>query len=39
MPRLVMGEAGVLRAEETYSTAIITRAWAPLGVGDRIEVK
>ena len=39
MPRLVMGEAGVLRADETYSTAIITRAWAPLGVGDRIEVK
>lgn len=39
MPRLVMGEAGVLRTDETYSTAIITRAWAPLATGDRIEVK
>lgn len=39
MPRLVMGEVGVLRADETYSTAIITRAWAPLAVGDRIEIK
>jgi hypothetical protein len=39
MPRLVMGEVGVLRADESYSTAIITRAWAPLGVGDRVEIK
>jgi hypothetical protein len=39
MPRLVMGEAGVLRTDETYSTAIITRAWAPLAIGDRIEIK
>jgi hypothetical protein len=39
MPRLVMGEVGVLRADETYSTAIITRSWAPLSVGDRIEIK
>jgi hypothetical protein len=39
MPRLVMGEVGVLRADETYATAIITRAWAPLAVGDRIEIK
>lgn len=39
MPRLVMGEVGVLTVEETYSTAIITRSWAPLGIGDRIEVK
>ena len=39
MPRLVMGEVGVLTVNETYSTALITRAWAPLAVGDRIEVK
>jgi hypothetical protein len=39
MPRLVMGEVGVLRVDESYATALITRAWAPLGVGDRIEVK
>jgi hypothetical protein len=39
MPRLVMGEVGVLTVEEDYSTAIITRAWAPLVVGDRVEVK
>ena len=39
MPRLVMGEVGVLTAEEDYSTALITRAWAPLAVGDRVEVK
>jgi hypothetical protein len=39
MPRLVMGEVGVLTVEESYATALITRAWAPLEVGDRIEVK
>jgi len=39
MPRLVMGEVGVLTVNESYSTAIITRSWAPLWVGDRIEVK
>jgi hypothetical protein len=39
MPRLVMGEVGVLRVSEHYSTAIVTRAWAPLWVGDRVEVK
>ncbi|TFG39614.1 MAG: LysM peptidoglycan-binding domain-containing protein [Candidatus Aminicenantes bacterium] len=39
MPRLVMGEVGVLRVEEHYSTAIVTRGWAPLEVADRVEVK
>jgi hypothetical protein len=39
MPRLVMGEVGVLTVEEDYATAIITRAWAPLSDGDRVEVK
>jgi hypothetical protein len=39
MPRLVMGEVGVLTVEEDYATALITRAWAPLEVGDRVEVK
>lgn len=39
MPRLVMGEVGVLTVEEHYSTGLITHAWAPLAVGDRIEVK
>jgi hypothetical protein len=39
MPRLVMGEVGFLTVEEGYSTAKITRGWAPVGVGDRIEIK
>jgi hypothetical protein len=34
-----MGEVGVLRVDDTYATALITRAWAPLSVGDRIELK
>jgi hypothetical protein len=39
MPRLVMGEVGVLTVEEGYSTAKITRGWRPLWIGDRIELK
>jgi hypothetical protein len=39
MPRLVIGEVGVLTVEEHYATGLITRAWAPLAVGDRIEIK
>lgn len=39
MPRLVVGEIGVLTVEEGYSTAIITRSWAPLRTGDRVELK
>jgi hypothetical protein len=39
MPRLVLGELGILTVEEGYSTAKITRGWTPVGVGDRIELK
>lgn len=39
MPRLVMGEVGILTVGENYSTARITQGWAPVGVGDRIELK
>ena len=39
MPRLVMGELGILTAEEHYSTAILTDGWAPVLVGDRVEIK
>ena len=39
MPRLVVGELGVLTVEDGYSTAKITGGWAPISVGDRIEVK
>jgi hypothetical protein len=39
MPRLVMGEVGVLTVGENYSTARITRGWAPVGIGDRVELK
>ncbi len=39
MPRLIVGEIGILTVEETYSTAIITRGWSPIIVGDRVELK
>lgn len=39
MPRLVIGEIGMLTVEETYSTSIITRGWSPVLVGDRVELK
>jgi len=39
MPRLVVGEIGVLTVEDGYSTALITRCSSPIGVGDRIELK
>jgi hypothetical protein len=39
MPRLVMAEIGILTAEEHYSTAILTDGWAPIVVGDRVEIK
>jgi hypothetical protein len=39
MPRLVMGEVGILTVGENYSTARITQGWAPVEVGDRIELK
>ena len=39
MPRLVMGEVGILTVGQNYSTARITQGWAPVGVGDRVELK
>ena len=39
MPRLVVGEIGMLTVEEGYSTAIITRGWSPIVLGDRVELK
>ncbi len=39
MPRMVLGELGMLRVDENYSTAIVTRSWRPLAVGHRVEIK
>jgi len=39
MPRILLGEAGILTVGDGYATAKITYSWAPLGIGDRIEVK
>ena len=39
MPRLLLGELGILTVEDGYSTAVIPRGWAPIEVGDRIELK
>jgi hypothetical protein len=39
MPRLVIGELGVLTVEEGYSTAKISDCWVPVVVGDQIELK
>ena len=39
MPRLVVGELGILRVGEGYSTARLTRGWSPVFVGDRVELK
>jgi hypothetical protein len=40
MPRLVLGEAGVLIVYEHYSTALVTRSsMSPIATGDRVEVK
>jgi len=39
MPRILLGEAGVLTVGDGYATAKITYSWAPLGIGDRVEVK
>lgn len=39
LPRLVVGEIGFLTVEDGYSTAKVTRGWAPINVGDRIELK
>lgn len=39
MPRLVLGELGLLTVEEHYSTAILTRGWASVYIGDWVEAK
>jgi hypothetical protein len=39
MPRLVLGEIGILTVEDAYSTAKVTKAWRPLEIGDRVEIK
>ncbi len=39
MPRQLVGEIGILTVEEEYSTAIITRGWSPVVLGDRVELK
>ncbi len=39
MPRLVIGELGILTVEENYSTARITYAWRSVEIGDRVEIK
>lgn len=39
MPRLILGEMGILTVENGYSTGVITKGWAPIEVGDRIELK
>ncbi|MGD9252435.1 MAG: LysM peptidoglycan-binding domain-containing protein [Holophagae bacterium] len=39
MPRIVLGEIGMLRVDEHYSTAIVTRAWREMHVGQRVEIK
>ncbi len=39
LPRLVVGELGILRVGENYATARITRGWSPVYVGDRVELK
>jgi len=39
MPRIVMGEAGILRVGEHYATARILDTWGAVHVGHRVEVK
>jgi len=39
MPRIIVGELGVLTVEDGYSTAVITFSWAPVEIGDRVELK
>jgi hypothetical protein len=39
MPRLVIGELGVLTVNDGYSTAKVTKAWRPVEIGDRVEIK
>ena len=39
MPRLILGEIGILTVEESYATALVTYATRPLAVGNRVEIK
>jgi hypothetical protein len=39
MPRMVLGELGILTVYDGYATAKITRGWTPIHVGDQIELK
>jgi hypothetical protein len=39
LPRLIIGELGVLRVGDNYATARVTRGWSPVFVGDRVELK
>jgi hypothetical protein len=39
MPRIVLGELGVLTVEEHYSTAILTNGWSSVYIGDSVEIK
>jgi hypothetical protein len=39
MPRLILGEIGILTVEESYATALVTYATQPLAVGNRVEIK
>ena len=39
MPRLVLGDLGLLTVEENYSTAILTGGWASVYTGDWVEAK
>jgi hypothetical protein len=39
MPRLVLGEVGLLTMHETYATAKIMRSWTAMKVGDQVEIQ
>jgi len=39
MPRILLGEIGILTVEDHYSTAVISRSLLPVHIGDRIEMK
>ncbi|MCP4903298.1 MAG: hypothetical protein GY906_40570, partial [bacterium] len=39
MPRILLGEVGILTVEDGYATAKVTRGWRPLAIGNRVELK
>jgi len=39
MPRLVLGELGILTVDEGYATGKVVNSWRPVEVGDRVEIK